>query len=204
MPIQCKVFSACIRHFSRRVRSSAAAVLILAGVPGEKMSSDAVVVRKGVGWGYLPPYLPEPVPQIVAALDPEAGALALLDPAGAVPAAVALIAVQLFPFWKRFILCTRAHILASQLAITSKSNAWLFWLFVSSSTASRPLHDRFTGSGCSLFALCSAPLDCSPTLYRHGFGLLSLHVLCSLVASFKNPASNSFFTSFYGFAHGSR
>ena len=66
------------------------------------MSSDAVVVRKGVGWGYLPPYLPEPVPQIVTALDPEAGTLALLDPAGAVPAAVALIAVQLFPFWKRF------------------------------------------------------------------------------------------------------
>jgi hypothetical protein len=88
------------------------------------------------------------VPQIVAALDPEAGALALLDPAGAVPAAVALIAVQLFPFWKRFILCIRVHILASQLAITSKSNTWLFWL-----SAPRPLHDRFTGSGCSLCSL---------------------------------------------------
>lgn len=102
MPIQCKGFSACIRHFSLRVRSPRAAALILAGVPGENLRCDVVVVQRGGKGGTLPPYLPEPVPQIVTALDPEAGTLALLDPAGAVPAAVALIAVQLFPFWKRF------------------------------------------------------------------------------------------------------
>ena len=58
------------------------------------------------------------------------------------------------------VLCTRVHILASQLAITSKSNTWLFWLFVSSSTTSRVPA-----------ALCS--------LSVHGFELLpSLRVLC--------------------------
>lgn len=53
------------------------------------------------------------------------------------------------------VLCIRVHILASQLAITSKSIKSLFWLFVSSSTASRPLHGFVTASGyslCTLFA----------------------------------------------------
>lgn len=62
MPIQCKGFSACIRHFSRRVRSPRAAALILgscpAGVPGENLSSDAVVVQIGGIGGYLPPIPP--------------------------------------------------------------------------------------------------------------------------------------------------
>lgn len=110
------------------------------------MSYDAVVVRKGVWWGYLPPYLPEPVPQIVAAL----------DPAGAVPAAAVLISQLIILTTRVVILFTRVNILASQLAITSKSNTWLFWLFVSSSTASRSLH---------------------------GFGLLSLFALCSITSS---------------------
>lgn len=57
------------------------------------------------------------------------------------------------------VLCIRVHILASQLAITSKSIKSLFWLFVSSSTASRPLH----GFGLlSLFALCLI----ASTVYR--------------------------------------
>ena len=114
MPIQCKGFSACIRHFSRLVRSSRAAALILgscpAGVPREKMSSDAVEVRKGVGWGYLPPIPPGVGAADRAALDPEAGALALLDPAGAVPTAAVLIS-------QLIILQTRVGILGSQLDI---------------------------------------------------------------------------------------
>ena len=157
MPIQCKGFSACIRHFSRRVRSSAAAVLILAGVPGEKMSSDAVVVRKGVGWGYLPPYLPEPVPQIVTALDPEAGTLALLDPAGAVPAAIALIAGQLCYFDK-----STYHFCQLELA---------FW----------ELGFPFSELGFRFWFMCGKILDRFTTAsrVRHGFGLLpSLRVLC--------------------------
>ncbi|MBQ1372072.1 MAG: hypothetical protein IIY70_03990, partial [Oscillospiraceae bacterium] len=63
-------------------------------------------------------------------MDPEAGALALLDPAGAVPAAAVLISQLIILTTRVVILFTRVDILASQLAITSKSNTWLFWLFV--------------------------------------------------------------------------
>ena len=81
----------------------------------------------------------------------------------------------------------------SQLIIFANSS----WHFGKSTS-----HFRNSGSGFPFGLLPFSSSTASRPL--HGFGLLSLHVLCSLVASFKNPASNSFFTSFYEFAHGSR
>lgn len=124
------------------------------------MSSDAVVVRKGVGWGYLPP-----IPPGAGAADRRrvGSRSRSACPVGSCRSCArccrsdrrsTVSILEMVP-----VLCIRVHILASQLAITSKSNTWLFWLFVRSSTASRPLH----GFGLlSLFALCLI----ASTVYR--------------------------------------
>lgn len=68
------------------------------------------------------------------------------------------------------VLCIRVHILASQLAITSKSSPWLF---VRSSTASRVRHGFTVRSSFGVrseFVLCSLSVQLPSTVHRHFTG----------------------------------
>lgn len=157
MPIQCKGFSACIRHFSRRVRSSRAAALILAGVPGENLRCDAVVVRKGAWWGGTPP-----IPSSRSA----AGAVQLLQAGHFCPRWIQK--PERLPCWILPELCrcrrfdkstyhfdnSSCHFGTSRFH-SSQSTGYYKQIKHSVVLVVCQLLDRFTGSGCSLFALCS-------------------------------------------------